>query len=144
MVKVSFWEPAVFLEPPTGKCPTHRRIFLASGTPSWPFCPHGTLRQSAGRPAPAKCHCLAFPLRAHTHLCFGGRTGGWGVLVWGTVGGKSFQEGRGRLIGSVTQGMLSTRPGHSQFPTTPNQQSPFWGHELQSSSENGGQGECNG
>lgn len=124
--------------------PTHRKVsYPQQDLPGiWgsimALFPHGTLRQSAGRTAPAKCHCLAFPLRAHTHPCFGGRTGGWGVLVWGTVGGKSFQEGRDRLIGSVTWSRLLTRPGHSQFPTTPNQQSPFWGHELQSSSENGG------
>lgn len=94
-LKVSF----LSLEPPTESDIATSRNFLALGTPSWHFCPHGTLTRSARKPASAKSHCLTFPLRAYTHLCFRGRTGGWGVLVWDTVGGKSFQEGRDRLIG---------------------------------------------
>lgn len=64
---------------------------LAPVTPVWHFCPHGAPTQSVGKQASAKCHCLAFPLRARMHSCFLGKTDVWGAVVWETVGGKIFQ-----------------------------------------------------
>lgn len=76
---------------------TRNEAFLAPVTPGWHFCLHGTPTQNAEQQVHAKLHCLAFPM----HLCFSGKTDGWGALVWETVGGKSFQDDRDRPMGSA-------------------------------------------
>jgi len=92
----------LFLESASWKTVVARsEDFLAPVTPVWHFCPHETPTWSAGKHASAKQHCLAFPLRAHMHFCFSGKTYGWGALVWETVGGESFQEDRDSSIGSA-------------------------------------------